>query len=293
MHLRGSALGNEARLKGVNVILGPSMGPLGLMPAGGRNWEAFGSDPVLQGVAAAETIRGIQRNGVMATAKHFVGNEQEHFRQSFEWGLPDALSSNINDRVLHEVFAWPFAESIRADVASIMCSYQMVNNTYACENSKLINSILKDELGFQGFVQSDWLAQRSGVNSAIGGLDMSMPGDGLHWTDGVPLWGSELTRAALNTSVPMERLNDMVTRIVAAWYHLRQDSWERPAPEGDGGPNFSSWTQERVGHLHEGSPDNDATGVVNKYVDAQGNGLHAHSGIARQVAAEGTVLLRT
>lgn len=292
MQMRGFALGKEARLKGVNIVLGPSMGPLGMMPAGGRNWEAFGSDPVLQGVAAAETIRGIQRNGVMATAKHFIGNEQEHFRQSFEWGTPTALSSNIDDRALHEVFAWPFAESVRADVASVMCSYQMVNNSYACENSKLINGILKDELGFQGFVQSDWLAQRSGVHSAIGGLDMSMPGDGLHWADGVPLWGSELTRAALNTSVPMERLNDMVTRIVAAWYHFRQDSWELPAPEGEGGPNFSSWTKERVGHLYEGSPDKDATGVVNKFVNAQGTGEHAHSIVARHIAAEGTVLLK-
>ncbi|CAI7659522.1 unnamed protein product [Penicillium palitans] len=292
MQMRGFALGKEARLKGVNIILGPSMGPLGMMPAGGRNWEAFGSDPVLQGVAAAETIRGIQRNGVMATAKHFIGNEQEHFRQSFEWGTPTALSSNIDDRALHEVFAWPFAESVRADVASVMCSYQMVNNSYACENSKLINGILKDELGFQGFVQSDWLAQRSGVHSAIGGLDMSMPGDGLHWADGVPLWGSELTRAALNTSVPMERLNDMVTRIVAAWYRLRQDSWEPPAPEGEGGPNFSSWTKERIGHLYEGSPDKDATGVVNKFVNAQGTDEDAHSIVARHIAAEGTVLLK-
>ncbi|KAJ5972930.1 Glycoside hydrolase superfamily [Penicillium vulpinum] len=292
MGMRGFALGEEARLKGVNVILGPSMGPLGMMPAGGRNWEGFGSDPVLQGVGAAETIRGIQRNGVMATAKHFIGNEQEHFRQAFDWGTPTALSSNIDDRALHEVFAWPFAESVRADVASVMCSYQMVNNSYACENSKLINGLLKDELGFQGFVQSDWLAQHTGVHSAIGGLDMSMPGDGLHWADGIPLWGSELTRAALNTSVPMERLNDMVTRIVAAWYHLGQDSWEPPAPDGNGGPNFSSWTKERVGHLHEGSPDNDATDVVNKFVDAQGTGEHAHSIIARQIAAEGTVLLK-
>lgn len=292
MRMRGLALGQEARLKGVNIVLGPSMGPIGLMPAGGRNWEAFGSDPVLQGVAAAETIRGIQETGVMATAKHFIGNEQEHFRQSFEWGIPTALSSNIDDRALHEVFAWPFAESVRADVASIMCSYQMVNNTYACENSKLINGILKDELGFQGFVQSDWLAQRSGVHSAIGGLDMSMPGDGLHWADGVPLWGSELTRAALNTSVPMKRLNDMVTRIVAAWYQFRQDSWERPAPDGEGGPNFSSWTKERIENLHEGSPDSNDTAVVNKFVDAQGTGSHAHSIIARQVAAEGTVLLK-
>ncbi|TQB75873.1 hypothetical protein MPDQ_001474 [Monascus purpureus] len=289
---RGRALGQESRLKGVNVILGPSMGAIGMNPAGGRNWEGFGSDPVLQGVAAAETIRGIQQNGVMATAKHYVMNEQEHFRQPFEWGIPTAISSNIDDRALHEVFVWPFAESIRADVASIMCSYQRVNNSHACENSKILNGILKDELGFQGFVQSDWLAQRSGVGSALSGLDMSMPGDGLRWTDGESLWGSQLTRAVLNSSVPMERLNDMVTRIVAAWYHLKQDTWEHPPPEGEGGPNFSSWTNEEIGHLHEGSDDDDATGVVNHFVDAQGKGPDAHWNVARKVAAEGTVLLK-
>ncbi|KAF7591544.1 hypothetical protein BBP40_001423 [Aspergillus hancockii] len=289
---RGIALGREARLKGINVLLGPSMGPLGMMPAGGRNWEAFGSDPVLQGVAAAETIKGIQKNGVMATAKHFVMNEQEHFRQPFEWGISTALSSNVGDRVLHEVFAWPFAESIRADVASIMCAYQMVNNSHACENSKLLNGILKDEMGFQGFVQSDWLAQRSGINSALGGLDMSMPGDGLHWADGKSLWGNELTRAVLNTSIPMARLNDMVTRIVAAWYHLRQDEWERPAPDGDGGPNFSSWTDDEVGWWQQASAQegdfDGGWGVVNKFVDA-GAG---HGDISRKIAAEGIVLVK-
>lgn len=289
MRARGLALGEEAKLKGVNVVLGPSMGPMGMMPAGGRNWEGFGSDPVLQAVAAAETIRGIQHHGVMATAKHFVLNEQEHFRMPFEWGIPTALSSNIDDRSLHEVFVWPFAESIRAGVGSVMCSYQMVNNSYACENSKLLNGILKDELGFQGFVQSDWLAQRSGVNSALGGLDMSMPGDGLHWADGKSLWGSHLTRAVLNTSVPMVRLNDMVTRIVAAWYQLRQDSWEKP-PKG--GPNFSSWTHNKIGRLHEGSPGDQATGVVNHYVNAQGTGSQAHFHLARKIAAEGIVLVK-
>ena len=278
---RGIALGLEARLKGVNVLLGPSMGAMGMMPAGGRNWESFGSDPVLQGVASAETIRGIQSNGVMATAKHYVLNEQEHFRKPFEWGIDTALSSNVHDRALHEVFVWPFAESIRAGVASVMCAYQMVNNSYACENSKLLNGVLKDELGFQGFVQSDWLAQRSGVNSAIGGLDMSMPGDGMFWTNGKSFWGDELTRAVLNTSVPIDRLNDMVTRIVAAWYQLGQDTWEEE------GPNFSSWTNDEVGYLHQGSNDN-AYRVVNKFVDA---GI-GHGEVARRVAAEGTVLVK-
>ncbi|KAJ6150924.1 hypothetical protein N7470_007518 [Penicillium chermesinum] len=279
MRARGSALGEEARLKGVNVLLGPSMGALGLMPAGGRNWESFGSDPVLQAVAAAETIQGIQSHGVIATAKHFVMNEQEHFRQPNEWGIPTALSSDIDDRALHEVFVWPFAESVRAGVASIMCAYQMVNGSHSCENSKLLNGILKDELGFQGFVQSDWLAQRSGVQSALSGLDMSMPGDGLNWADGKELWGSHLTRAVLNTSVPAERLNDM-------------DSWAKPSPEGEGGPNFSSWTNDRIGGLHPGSPDDRTEEVVNHYVNPQGVGPGSHGEIARQVAAEGTVLLK-
>ena len=291
MYKRGRAHGLEARLKGINVLLGPCMGPLGRMPAGGRNWEGFGSDPVLQAVAAAETIKGIQDAGVMATAKHWVANEQEHFRQSFEWGLPNAMSSNVDDRTLHEVYAWPFAESVRAGVASVMCSYQMVNNSYACGNSKILNGILKDELGFQGFVQSDWLAQRSGVASALAGLDMTMPGDGLRWMDGRSLWGTRLTEAALNGSIPMERLNDMATRIVAAWYQLGQDTWPAPPPDGDGGPNFSSFTDEETGLVHPGSDDK-TTAVVNKFVDVQGQGKDFHGRLAQQIAAEGTVLVK-
>ena len=294
MYRRGRAHGLEARLKGINVILGPSMGPLGRMPAGGRNWEGFGSDPVLQGVAAAHTIRGIQDEGVIATAKHFVGNEQEHFRRTTEWGLPHALSANIDDRTLHELYLWPFAESVKAGVGSVMCSYNMVNNSYACGNSKLLNGILKDELGFQGFVQSDWGAQQSGVGSALSGLDMSMPGDGLGWMDGDPLWGFRLSKAVLNGSVPLERLNDMVTRTVAAWYQMGQDDpakYPPPPPEGDGGPNFSSWTNDRIGLVHNAS-DDETTAVVNKFVDVQGKGKDAHGLLVREIGAEGVVLLK-
>lgn len=294
MYKRGNAHGQEAKGKGINILLGPSMGPIGRMPAGGRNWEGFGADPVLQAVAASQTIKGIQDAGVIATAKHLVLNEQEHFRKSFEWGLPHAISSNIDDRTLHELYLWPFAESVKAGVASVMCSYNLLNNSYACGNSKLLNGILKDELGFQGFVQSDWLAQRSGVASALSGLDMSMPGDGLHWMDGKPLWGGLLTRAVLNGSLPLERLNDMVTRTVAAWYQLGQDNqtqWPAPPPKGHGGPNFSSWTDKKIGRIHEGSDDK-TTAVVNKFVDVQGQGKDFHGRLAKEIAAEGTVLLK-
>lgn len=294
MYKRGRALALEHRLKGVNVLLGPSMGPLGRMPAGGRNWEGFGSDPVLQGVASAETIKGIQDEGVIATAKHYVANEQEHFRQANEWMTPHAISSNIDDRALHEVYLWPFADSVRVGVASVMCSYNMLNGSYACGNSKLLNGILKDELGFQGFVQSDWLAQRSGVASALAGLDMTMPGDGLHWMNGDSLFGPHLTRSVLNGSLPIERLDDMVTRIVAAWYQLGQDNkarWPNLPPEGDGRPNFSSWTNDKVGKIHEGS-DDPTTAVVNQFIDVQGHGDDFHGRLAQQIAAEGTVLVK-
>lgn len=290
MYKRGKAHGSEAKGKGINVILGPAMGPFGRMPAGGRNWEGFGPDPVLQGAAASQTIKGIQDAGVIATAKHFIANEQEHFRQPYEWGLPNSISSNIDDRTLHELYLWPFAESVRAGVGSVMCSYNMVNNSYACGNSKLMNGILKDELGFQGFVQSDWLAQRSGVASALAGLDVTMPGDGLRWKDGKSLFGPELTKAVLNKSVPVERINDMATRVVAAWYQLGQDNttdWPPPPPNGTGGPNFSSWTHDRIGRIHHDS-DDPTTGVVNQFVKVQDD----HNKIARQVAAEGTVLVK-
>lgn len=285
MYARGKAHAIEAREKGINVLLGPCVGPLGRMPAGGRNWEGFGADPYLQGVAGAETVKGIQSEGVMATIKHFVANEQEHFRQPWEWGLPHAISSNIDDRTLHELYAWPFGDAVKAGVASVMCSYNMVNNSYACGNSKLLNGILKDELGFQGFVMSDWLAQRSGVSTALAGLDMTMPGDGLRWANGESLWGPELTRAVLNSSVPVDRLNDMVTRIVAAWYQLGQDDETKFSRRP---PNFSSWTDDRMGVMAPGSSSPQDEVVVNQFVDVQAN----HSIIAREVAAEGTVLLK-
>ena len=297
IYKRGKALGKEHRRKGVNILLGPSMGPMGRMPAGGRNWEGFGPDPVLSGIAAAETIRGIQEEGVMATAKHYIANEQEHFRQEGgEWGIPHALSSDVDDRTLHEIYLWPFQDSVKVGVASIMCSYNMVNSSYACQNSKLQNGILKDELGFQGFIQSDWLAQRSGVASALAGLDMSMPGDGQDWEDKNPFWGEKLTEAVLNGSVPMLRLDDMATRIVASWYQLGQDNekvWPKPPDGQDARPNFSSFSDTKMGKLHDTAED-DTMALVNQFINVQvdKDGKDDHRKLALRVAREGHVLVK-
>ncbi|KAG6034551.1 glycoside hydrolase 3 [Claviceps citrina] len=209
---RGFWMGREFRAKGVNIALGPNAGPLGRTPLGGRNWEGFSVDPYLSGQLNAETITGMQQAGVMANLKHFIANEQETYRRPY-FGI-EAASSNVDDKTLHEYYLWPFVDGIRAGAASVMCSYNRVNNTYACESSKLINGVLKGELAYEGFVMLDWNARHT-LGSANAGLDMVMPGAGS--------WGGNLAEAVRNGTVDEKRVTDMATRILAAWYLVGQD----------------------------------------------------------------------
>ncbi|KAG9704871.1 glycoside hydrolase family 3 protein, partial [Aureobasidium melanogenum] len=154
-YARGRGMGQEHYGKGVDMQLGPVAGPLGRAPAGGRNWEGFSPDPYLTGLMFAESIKGIQSAGVMTSAKHFIAYEQEHFRQSQEaknWGfnVTESITANLDDVTLHELYLWPFADGIRAGATSIMCSYNQVNSSQSCQNSYILNHILKNELGFQG-----------------------------------------------------------------------------------------------------------------------------------------------
>lgn len=131
MYSRGRAMGREARNLGINALLGPCMGPLGRSPLGGRNWEAFGADPYLQGVAGQYTVRGIQELGVMAVIKHWLGNEQERFRRGDEaagrWPkVKEAISANIGGRATRELYAWPFQDAVREGAAGVMCAYNQV-----------------------------------------------------------------------------------------------------------------------------------------------------------------------
>ncbi|KAK7055677.1 Fn3-like domain-containing protein [Favolaschia claudopus] len=275
---RGIAMAQEHRGKGVNVALGP-MTNMGRVAAAGRNWEGFGADPFLSGVATAATIEGMQSVGVMATVKHFIGNEQEHFRGGSE-GFP-IYSSNIDDKTLHEVYLWPFAEAVKAGVASVMCSYNLINQTQACQNSKLINGVLKEELGFQGFIMSDWAAMINGVQPALAGLDMNMPGFvgygiGNQNESDPPTatnswWGAALIEMVNNGSVPISRVDDMVTRTIAAWYKLGQDKNYPPV-------SFSQLTEETF-----------LDGVlVNEHINVQGD----HYKLIRQIGAASTILLK-
>lgn len=159
-----------------------------------------------------------------------------------------------------------------------MCSYQQVNNSYACQNSYLLNYLLKGELGFQGFIVSDWSGQHSGVGSALAGLDLTMPGD-VTFDSGTSYWGANLTIAVLNGTVPEWRVDDMATRIIAAWYFVGRDNATVPI-------NFGSWTPDTYGY--EYFIANQGYGLVNEHVDVRGE----HSNLIRQIGAASTVLLK-
>ena len=281
---RGVNMGVEFKEKGADVLLGPVAGPIGRQPEGGRNWEGFTSDPYMSGIAMAESITGMQSSGVVACAKHFVGNEQEHFRQAPEavgygYNITDSSSSNIDDKTLHELYAWPFADAIKAGVGSIMCSYQMLNNSYPCQNSKLINGILKGEMGFPGFVMSDWQAQHSGASSAAAGLDMTMPGDTLFNT-GRSYWGTNLTLAVVNGTVAEWRIDDMAVRLMAAWFKVGREVGKEPDI------NFSAWTRNTIGPVQVAANENFQQ--VNFQVDVR----HNHAKHIRESAAKGAVVLK-
>lgn len=185
-----------------------------------------------------------------------------------------------DDRTMHELYLWPFAEGVHAGVASVMAAYNAVNGSQCAQNSYMINDLLKDELGFQGFVMSDWLAQMSGVASALAGLDMGMPGDTIVPLLGYSYWMYQMTEAILNGSTPVDRLDDAATRIVAAWYQMGQDS---DYPE----PNFSSYSTNAVGLLHPGALIG-PTGVINEFVDVRAD----HATVAREIAQDGITLLK-
>lgn len=284
-YARGVAMGEEHRDKGVDVQLGPVCGPLGKIPEAGRGWEGFAPDPYLTGQLIAPTVEGIQSAGVVACTKHYILNEQEHFRQvgeaqGYGYNITATLSSNPDDKTMHEIYLWPFADAVRAGTGSVMCSYQQINNSYGCGNSYTQNYLLKNELDFQGFIMSDWGAQHSGVSDALAGLDMAMPGD-TSFDSGLTFWGTNLTAAVLNGTFPQYRLDDMVVRIMAAYYYVGRDQVYVPT-------NFDSWSRDTYGPLHAVAGPEYGVGLINEHIDVRGE----HATLIRAVAQASTVLLK-
>ncbi len=166
-HALGRALGQDARARGVHVLLGPGVN-ISRAPMNGRNFEYLGEDPYLAGQLAVSYIKGVQGQGVVATVKHFAGNNQEWDRNH--------VSSDIDERTLQEIYLPAFRAAVQqGHVGAVMNSYNLVNGEHATQNNHLNRDILKGQWGFDGILMSDWVATYDGVAAAKAGLDLEMP----------------------------------------------------------------------------------------------------------------------
>ena len=163
----GVGLGQDSRARGVHILLGPGVN-IYRSPLCGRNFEYFGEDPYLSAQTTVQYIKGVQSQGVMACVKHFAANNQEWNRHH--------VSSDIDERTLHEIYLPPFRAAVeQAGVGAVMCSYNLINSVHASENRYLNIDVLRDMWNFDGILMSDWTATYSAINAANGGLDLEMP----------------------------------------------------------------------------------------------------------------------
>ncbi len=160
----GKVIAREAKSLGIDVVLEPFIN-IDRDITFGRGYNTEGEDPVLTGMIGAGLVRGIQGEGVMSQAKHYVAYDT------------DGSNVYVDQQALHEIYVAPFLDVINAGVSSIMCSYNKVNGASACGNPDTLTRILRDEAGFKGFVTSDWGAVHA-ANFINNGLDMEMPGPG-------------------------------------------------------------------------------------------------------------------
>ncbi|GAA1968229.1 glycoside hydrolase family 3 protein [Amycolatopsis minnesotensis] len=195
----GLALAQEARRKGVHVLLAPTVN-LHRSPLGGRHFECYSEDPLLTGSIGAGYVSGVQDGGVATTVKHFVANDAETERFT--------VDVRADERTLRELYLAPFEQIVKTAAPwGIMAAYNQVNGSTMTEHDELVNGILRGEWGFDGFVVSDWLAARDTVRAANGGLDVAMPGP-------KTVFGRNLAEAVRAGTVREEVVDAMVRRVL-------------------------------------------------------------------------------
>jgi beta-glucosidase len=199
----GKVLGAELHAFGMNVSLAGNVNLTGREPRDGRTFETKGEDPILAGRIAAAQLRGIQDQHVIGDIKHFAMNDQETNRTTAD-SLIDERSARESDLLAFEIGI------AGSDVQSVMCSYNLVNDTYGCENQPLLDGVLKGDWQFPGFVMSDWGATHSTVAAAENGLEQEQPSGAY--------FGASLKDAVEAGDVPESRLDDMVHRILRAMF---------------------------------------------------------------------------
>lgn len=212
----GKALGEEARYRKKDVLLGPGVN-IYRTPLNGRNFEYMGEDPYLTSIMVVPYIKGVQSNGVATSVKHYALNNQEMFRHT----------SNVivDDRTLYEIYLPPFKAAVtEGDAWTIMGAYDMYKGEYASQNQYLLNDILKGEWGYKGVVVSDWGAVNNTEQAIKNGLDMEFGS----WTNGLSAGTSNaydnyyLAKPYLDLiksgKVGTKELDDKVTRILRLAY---------------------------------------------------------------------------
>jgi beta-glucosidase len=197
----GQALAEEAGAKGAQFLLAPTVN-IHRSPLNGRNFECYSEDPYLSSRMAVAYIGGLQSEGIGATVKHFVANDSEFERNS--------ISSDVGERALREIYLPAFRAAVQEGKSwAVMAAYNKVNGTFAAENSRILQDILKNEWGFDGIVMSDWWGTKSTVAAANNGLDLEMPGP--------PAWrGEKLVQAVQSGEVNPEAIDEAARRMLRA-----------------------------------------------------------------------------
>lgn len=195
----GTALGQECQAENVAMLLGPGLN-MKRSPLCGRNFEYFSEDPYLAGELGAAYIRALQDEGVATCVKHFAANNQETRRMSG--------SSNMDERTLHEIYLPAFEAAVKQGrTRSVMCAYNAINGEYCAQNGELLNDILRNQWGYDGFVVTDWGAVKDRVKGLRAGLDLEMPG-------GPGVQDSKLLSAVQTGEISEETLNETVRRML-------------------------------------------------------------------------------
>jgi len=214
-YLLGTALGEEAKTRGKDILLGPAVN-ITRIPTGGRTFEYLSEDPLLNSRLTVGYIKGVQDRGVAACVKHFALNNQETNR-----GRVNVI---VDERVLREIYLPPFEAAVKeANVFAVMAAYNKYAGAWCSENDYLLNQILKKEWGFKGLVVSDWGGTHSAVKAAMNGLDVEMG------TSGNAFMGQALLDSVKAGIVPVGVIDEKVRRILRVRFSVEPVSESKPA----------------------------------------------------------------
>lgn len=203
-HQYGTVLGREGRARGQDVLLGPMVNLI-RVPQAGRNFETFSEDPVLTRQMVGQEVRGIEGEGLIATVKHYIANNFEEKR--------DRVSAEIDERTLREMYLPGFRGGIEAGAGSVMAAYNRVNGTFSCDHDRLLTDVLKRELGFEGWIMSDWFAPHT-LGALQAGLDQEMPGLDVSIAPQAVYFDAPLRAAVESGRIPEEEVDASVSRIL-------------------------------------------------------------------------------